>query len=40
MKVWGFNCQGDRIKCIEVSKNDEWNASHQKKKKKIVSWEE
>ena len=40
MKVWGFNCYGVCIKRIEVSKIDEWNATHQLANEKIVSWEE
>ena len=40
MKVWGFNCYGICIKRIEVSKIDEWNATHQLANEKIISWKE
>ena len=40
MKVWGFNCYGVCIKRIEVSKIDEWNATHSLANEKIVSWKE
>ena len=38
MKVWGFNCYGICIKRIEVSKIEEWNATHPLANQKIVSW--
>ena len=40
MKVWGFNCYGVCIKRIEVSKIDEWNATHLLANEKIISWKE
>jgi hypothetical protein len=40
MKVWGFNCYGICIKRIEVSKIEEWNATHPLANQKIVSWKE
>ena len=40
MKVWGYNCYGICIKRIEVSKIEEWNATHPLANQKIVDWKE
>ena len=38
MKVWCFNCYGVCIKRMDVTKIDEWNATHPLQCEKIISW--
>ena len=40
MKVWCFNCYGVCIKRMDVTKIDEWNATHPLHREKIISWKE